>query len=979
MDSSQSSFRYVRVDQFTPTSPTGWEPFGTVVSCTYDAAALTFTLTGAGASPSVARITLLGPTAFRFRFNPSGDYSQDGSYAVVNPSIGSFGAGFPVVLQNDAALLSVDLGGIRLDVQFQPLNVQVYFNGALVSSDAAPGLVSVPRTQPFVEAVACFKNYPANANYYGFGEKGGVNLRMNGTSMTFFNYDNYRYQGANGGPAAVVPPDAGPGPLNPSEPLYNSIPFLIEDNPNPVDANGAPTGVPYAYGLFFDNESQSYFNIGASSAYAGDLSGRYYFGALYGEIDYYLMVGPDMPAVIEQYTSLTGRPALAPMWSLGYHQGCYGYYDSGKVLTAAHAYRAANIPFDGMHIDVDFQNNYRTFTASNLKFPAGGSTTFAALAALGVKASTNITGIVTIQPFDEANAQSAYSALNSGLAIGAFVRDVREDSTPPPSDSSFSAAGYFVTNESYGCNEGSNPYPSPGAPFDPSCQGTPLGTYGYYADLGKPAVRAWWGGLYKPLLDAGLEMVWQDMTDPATQQSVSDSMPWKTLALNVMMFDSTTNRMTACARIHNVFALNLISATFEGLVSLRQAASVDKRPFIIARGGYAGVQRYAATWTGDSASDYHFLSILIPEILNFGLSGQPMAGADVGGFAISEFQDDDPLNIANGTTGPDSVVNRQVTGGITDPELLVRWTEMSAFFGWFRNHYDGYHKQYQEPFAYAEPVPTICRKYINIRYKLLQLFYDSLYEANQTGLPICRPLCLTDRGDPAVHTSPRLNDQFVVGANLLIAPVVTRNAAMRDVYLPANSAWYAYTDNSAPLQPAIPGGQTIAAAAPLDTVPMFVRAGAIIPHREIEQYVGEMPINPITYDVYPGPDSSHQTYLDDKISASAISASKYRLVEASQSLTAGPPRTQTVNFHLITNAFQPAEPYFFVALMLTSPPASVTVAGSAVPILAGPTDDDSAALLAASTVDAAYYSNSLKTTFVKVFDSGADTSVGAAF
>src|SRR5208337_1662588 len=97
---------------------------------------------------------------------------------------------------------------------------------------------------------------------------------------------------------------------------YNSIPFLIEDNPLPLDANGQPTGSPYSYGIFLDNESQSYFNIGASSSYAGNMSGKYYVGALYGEIDYYFMAGQDAAEVIRQYTTLTGPPALPPMWVL---------------------------------------------------------------------------------------------------------------------------------------------------------------------------------------------------------------------------------------------------------------------------------------------------------------------------------------------------------------------------------------------------------------------------------------------------------------------------------------------------------------------------------------------------------------------------------------------------------------------------------------------------------------------------------------
>ncbi len=673
-DSANSSYRFVRVDEFTPNNGAPWTSFGPVADVAQDArGGPAFTLTGVPPGPRlpapVLRIYLLGPACFRLRFKPGqSDYTQDGSYAVVNKNLGPVNF---TVLQNDAAKLSLLLSAdVRLDVLRQPLTIQVYLQGRLIHTDAAQGIVYLPGVSG-AHAVANFKNYPANAYYFGLGEKGGSTLAMNQNSMTFFNYDNFQYGGRASPDGSdylpVVPGFSTPGPLNTAEPLYNSIPLLIEDNPAPLDADGQPTHAPYAYGLFLDNESQSYVNIGQNSSYAGNMYGKYYFGALYGELDYYMMVGQDTAAVLDQYTTLTGRAALTPMWALGYHQGCYGYFSDATVIAAVQSYRAANIPLDGVHIDVDFQNNYRTFTASPWKFPSGGKPTFDSLHALGVKASTNITGIITIVPQDESGAAKPYSVLQSGLAIDAFYKDIRVDAPAPANP------GYYIVNENYGVDTGINPYQSPGSA---------LGTYGYYPDLGRPDVRTWWGTLYKPLLDAGLDMVWQDMTDPATQTSVSDSMPWKTIALNLSVYDYTTNSTVSHAQVHNVFALNLISATYRGLSNYYIANGSQKRPFIIARGGYAGVQRYAASWTGDSASDWNFLAILIPEILNFGLSGQPLAGADVGGFATSAA--DPPRN----GSGP---------GGVTTPELLTRWTTLSAFIGWFRNHYDGYHKAYQEP------------------------------------------------------------------------------------------------------------------------------------------------------------------------------------------------------------------------------------------------------------------------------------------
>lgn len=969
VDSSQSSYRYVRVDEFNPNSAQGWASFGNVTQCLYDKGDETFTISGtapAAAATPTLKIQILGPTAFRVRFNPQGDYSMDGSFAVVNKDLGTPQVN---VLQNGNGKLSVDLGGIRLDVLFQPFTVQVYRNDQLISTDTAQGLIYVAQNG---EAVANFKNYPANAHYFGAGEKGGADLTLNEAALTFFNYDNFKYSGgssASGAYQPVIQPGGQPGPLNWEEPLYNSIPFLIEDNPAPLDAHGQPTLAPYAYGILLDNESQTYMNFGASSSFNGDMYGKYSIGALYGEMDYYFMAGDDTAQVLAQYSTLVGAAALAPMWALGNHQGCYGYYNQDKVLDAIHGYRNANIPLDGMHIDVDFQNNYRTFTASPMKFPNGGAPTFANAAALGIKCSTNITGIVTIQPYDENGQNTPYDVLQSGLALvtgsatGAFVQDNRAEGPGP------AYPGAFVTNESYGTNQGSNPYPSP--PYPPNTPGgVPLGTYGYYADLGQLSVRDWWGKQYKPLLDAGLEMVWQDMTDPATQSSVCDSAPFKTLPLNALMFDYTQNKFVPHAHIHNVFALNLISATHTGLVRLRQEAGVDKRPFIIARGGFTGVHRYAASWTGDSASDWNFLSILIPEILNFGLSGQPMAGADIGGFATSSTRDSQ-----NGTTSSSYVVNGQVVGGITDPELLTRWTQISAFIGWCRNHYDGYNKQYQEPFAYPDPYQSACRTYIEIRYKLLQLFYDLLYQCTQTGLPICRPLFLTDRGDPNVYTPQWLNTQFMVGADLLIAPIIQRGSEYRDVYLPAGSDWYAYQDAKAPLIGPNQGGETINWYAPIGLVPMYVRAGAILPRRFLEQYVGQLPLCPLTFECYPGPDRSYHLYLDDKVGFGYQNGAVRLTTIAQQTLGA----TRKVSITRTKDAFTPAEPYFFIALLQATHATGVTVGGVGVPDLTTTTDQASADALAQSDVDGFYFSVSLQTVFIKVFDNSPKIEIIVIF
>jgi alpha-glucosidase len=411
-----------------------------------------------------------------------------------------------------------------------------------------------------------------------------------------------------------------------------------------------------------------------------------------------------------------------------------------------------------------------------------------------------------------------------------------------------------------------------------------------------------------------------------------------------------------------VFALNLISATHSGLLELRKAANADKRPFIIARGGFTGVHRYAASWTGDSASDWNFLAILLPEILNFGLSGQPMAGADVGGFAKSSAWGD-----ANGTG----------SNGVTNPELMARWTTLSAFIGWCRNHYDGYNKAYQEPYAYSDPCQSACRKYLEIRYKLLQLFYDLLYQCTQTGLPICRPMFLTDRQDPNVYQPQVLNTQFMVGNDLLIAPIVQPAVIgnnQRNVYLPAGSDWFAYQDAQSPLPNRNAGGQSFNWYAPLDLVPMYVRAGAILPRRELEQYVGQLPQCPLTFECYPGPDREYTLYLDDKVGL-GYQQGNYRLTTIAQQTVPGAPGKRTVTVTRTHDQYTPKESFFYISLLQATHATAVTVNGAAVPDLTGASDALSASALAASPGNTFYFNASLQTVVIKVFDSSVALQV----
>jgi alpha-glucosidase len=915
-----SSFQFVNVANFTPNAGQ-WTSLANVTSSGQNGNSFTL---GMSSGPGPV-ITILSNSAFRVRFNPApgANLTNDISYAVVNRSLGAV----TLTVNETSTTLEIDTGVIRVVLNKNPYALSVYRGNQLIHADTPTyNLVYIPGQ----EVIANFKTYPANARYVGLGEKAGSQLLKNNFTMTAFNFDNFKYQ------AGAVPTT--PGPLNPSDPLYCSVPLLIETNPNPVN------GPAYSYGLFFDNTAQSYFNIGASDY--SNMFGKYYFGALYGDLDYYFLYGADVPAVINQYTTLTGRPMFPPRYVFGYHQGCYGYYDENILTQIAATYRSNQIPIDGLHIDVDFQDNYRTFTSSNLKFP-NAQQMFAALHQQGFKCSTNITPLVTSNPLDENGNPTAYPARDSGLAAGAFLFNTQDGGGPNPN--------LFVGNVNYGTNNNFNPYNQPN-----------LGSYGYYADFGHAGVQQWWGQQYAYLIQTlGLDMIWQDMTCPAMTNGDANTFP---LGLMVSFF----GQYVEAAKNHNSYVLTLLQATFAGINALRST----QRNFIIARGGYAGMQRYAGLWTGDSASDWNFLQINIPEVLNLGLSGIPISGCDIGGFATGP--------VPSGTTANPvypSTLGGKVTQGITNYELLTRWMILGSFLPWYRNHYDGYNKQFQEPWAYGEPVPTNCRYFVGLRYRLLHVYYSAMYQAYTTGMPIARALFLNDPGDVEVYNY--LDDQFFIGSDILVAPIVTQCETAsppvspeRNVYLPAGSDWYAFTDNITPLGTPVAGGTLVTNwyaplnnSNPLYLTPIYIRAGAVIPMRELEQYVDQLNPNPATFNIYPGPDNSTVLYQDDGISNNYQSG-VYRTTSISHQ---GIPNGQSVRVLRTHDNYAPPETFYFVSFLGTNPPVTVTAAGVPLPEVFTPE------ALAAATANSYYYNAGIKTTFLKIFDTAPDITLEVTF
>ncbi len=330
-----------------------------------------------------------------------------------------------------------------------------------------------------------------------------------------------------------------------------------------------------------------------------------------------------------------------------------------------------------------------------------------------------------------------------------------------------------------------------------------------FPSFGEKKVRKWWGRNHKVLMDAGVSGIWNDMNEPA---SFNGPLP-----NDLPMMDE--GRKTTHAEMHNVYGHNMAKATYEFMKSY-----TGKRPFVITRACYAGTQKYSTGWTGDNHSIWAHLQMAIPQLCNLGLSGMTFVGTDIGGF-----------------------------GSDTTPELLSRWIQVGCFSPLFRNH-ASIGTKHQEPWSFGKETLEIYRKFVNLRYELLPYIYDLMWESEQTGAPVMRPLVYEYQDD---MNARNCNDQFMVGSSILVSPVVTQGSEYKVVYLP-EGRWVDYNTHEV-----FEGNQHITYYAPIDVCPIFVKENSIIPKYLPMQYVGEHNMDSLILEVY-GDNATYTHYQDNK-------------------------------------------------------------------------------------------------------------------
>lgn len=550
-------------------------------------------------------------------------------------------------------------------------------------------------------------------------------------------------------------------------------------------------------GVLVDNTFRTFFDFGRERVERNTIT------APGGPLDYYLLCGPEPKQVLGAYAWLTGPTPLPPLWSLGYQQSRYSYYPQSQVEEIAAHLRRDRIPADVLWLDIDYQLKNRPFTIDPERFPD-----FPGM--IHRLADDHFrTVVITDLHIADLPAQG-YAPYDSGHAGDHFVK----------------LGGQEYVGQVW-------PGPS------------------VFPDFTRSSTREWWGTLFKDFVHMGVAGFWNDMNEPAVFGVASKTMPdGVEHRIEGAEAEGFAARTAMHPEIHNVFGMENSRATHDGQLAL----APNLRPFVMTRASYTGGQRYAVTWTGDNSSTWNHLRQTTPQLLNLGLSGFSMAGADVGGFA-----------------------------GSPSPELLTRWLMLAAFQPIDRDHAAKGTRPH-EPWVDGPEHEAIRRRYIEERYRLMPYLYTAAEETSRDGVPIVRPL-FVEFPHAATDGHPMDLDaggEFFFGPSILVADNPSPDeVAPYEVHLPPG-LWYDYwtgaridrresaKSRDLEIRDGIPAltalTKPLMVQPKLDELPVYVRAGAIVPMQPLVQSTAERPEGPLTLRVFApgaGDACSGELYQDD--------------------------------------------------------------------------------------------------------------------
>lgn len=493
-----------------------------------------------------------------------------------------------------------------------------------------------------------------------------------------------------------------------------------------------------------------------------------FFSADDGEMDYYFIWHENIADIIKTYTWLTGRMELPPIWALGYQQCRWSYTPDSEVLNIARTFREKKIPADVVYLDIDHMDAYKIFTWHPENFP-NPEKLLSNLQSMGFHTTIIVDPGIKVE--------EGYPAYDEGLAYDHFVK-----------------------------------YPD-GKPW--TAQVWP--GWCHFPDFTDPDTRQWWGEKFMDYVNLGVDGFWNDMNEIAT---------WGQQPPHLIEFNWEGNK-TTYRQAKNMYGMQMSRATFEGVKKLMD----NRRPLVITRAGFAGLQRYTSIWTGDNqATDEHML-LGIRLVNSLGLSGVSFAGSDIGGF-----------------------------GGDATPELFARWMQIGAFTPFFRGH-TAINTKSAEPWAFGEWAERVSRNYISLRYRLLPYVYTGMLESAETGMPMNRSLAIDYTDDEKVFWRIYEN-QFLFGPSMLVIPAESDHALVK-AYLPEGE-WYNFYNDAI-----YAGKQELAVESPADQLPVFIRGGSMIPMQSVVQHTSEKPSDTLEvhlYKSFKAGDLEWEYYEDDGVS-----------------------------------------------------------------------------------------------------------------
>ena len=529
--------------------------------------------------------------------------------------------------------------------------------------------------------------------YYGLGEKGG-DLNKKGCYTENFNTDD-------------------PETDDDSITYYKTIPFYVALKEEAT------------YGIFFDNSFRSYFDMGK------EMGDRIFFGAIGGQIQYYFIPGENIKEVVKNYTALTGRMEMPPLWSLGYQQCRFSYFSQEEVRELVKTFEEKDIPLDVVYLDIDYMDGFRVMTFKTPNFDD----------AAGLIGDLKEKGIRTITIIDPGvKVDEEYPVFKRGKEGNHFTKKL---------DGEMFIGAVWPGNSAF-------------------------------PDFSNKDCREWWKSeLKKFISEHGMDGIWNDMNEPCVFNNDHKTM------LETCLHNSD-NGVIEHKEFHNRYGFEMSRCSKEAQEELHP----NERGFSMTRATYAGGQRYSSVWTGDNMSLWSQMRMSISMNANLGISGFSFVGNDVSGFGLDSSE-----------------------------ELFIRWMEMGPFIPIFRNHSNMYTRR-QEPWAFGPRAEKIAKKSIELRYELLPYIYDLYYISHKEGLPIFRPMIMEYEKDMNLLN---MREQFMLGENMIVAPVLYEGERSKTVYLPKGS-WFNYFTMEK-----LQGGKWYKLPCELDEILVFVKEGAIIP------------------------------------------------------------------------------------------------------------------------------------------------------